>query len=509
MSRARRALPPLLAVLIVAAAFVQVAGAPSSIAATTCFGSPVTIQGTPSSDILTGTPARDVIDGGAGDDQIRGEGADDLICGGAGDDWIRGGIGNDELDGGDGFDVLGGEAGDDRLVGGSGADLADYRNDGLGPLVGDLGQGFVRGSGSDRLEAVEGISGSIQDDVLVGDAQANILIGERGSDQLLGGGSDDHLIAGSGRDTVDGGAGDDVMSGGAGDDVLRGGAGALDAVSYADSRDGVTANLAQGRTEGEGSDTIAGLEQVSGSLFRDVLIGDNASNVLDGKLGNDRLLGSGGDDFLGGANGRDEVNGGSGSDYCLVPGTARVCEATGVPSGAISTAQTVPAALTAPSYVRALGLAAGVSASYDTKKPECDTTRPYSTSIRPPSRVEAADGTGNAQTFAWWRPALFRWNPGRKRWVPFRQGRWARALIAGPFNPGRPIWGDVVRGAPDRPNPVIGRTERRIVRYRVPVAGRYAWKADVRWKPGSQRLFDWVEPHLQKRPRFVKACRFG
>ena len=100
-----------------------------------------------------------------------------------------------------------------------------------------------------------------------------------------------------------GGAGDDQLAGRGGADVLSGGEGS-DEANYSGSASGVTVDLALqigsgGDAEG---DTFSSIENVSGSIFDDHLIGDAGSNILSGGDGldvaSDTLEGGDGDDFL-------------------------------------------------------------------------------------------------------------------------------------------------------------------------------------------------------------------
>jgi len=68
-------------------------------AATFCFGSITTINGTTGNDSLIGTNGDDVIAAGAGNDVIDGRGGNDKICGGSGRDRLVGGPGNDQIHG--------------------------------------------------------------------------------------------------------------------------------------------------------------------------------------------------------------------------------------------------------------------------------------------------------------------------------------------------------------------------------------------------------------------------
>ena len=58
-------------------------------------------------------------------------------------------------------------------------------------------------------------------------------------------------------------------------------------------------------TGGAGSDTLIGIENLTGSGFNDMLTGDANANVLSGGAGNDTLDGGAGNDTLDGGAGND------------------------------------------------------------------------------------------------------------------------------------------------------------------------------------------------------------
>jgi Ca2+-binding RTX toxin-like protein len=248
-----------------------------------CDGHKATIVGTNGPDVLIGTPGPDVIWGGAGSDVIYGLGGNDIICGGAGDDVIHGGAGNDRIFGGAGDDLIYGEAGNDILNGGSGSNI------------------IYGGRGDDVLNG--------------GSGNENILYGGAGDDRLFGGsGNGDILYGGLGIDHLNGGSGNgDVLDGGYGWDFLNGGSGHDDTASFAtmprseETGSGVHASLKTGLATGDGHDRLRNIENLEGSAFNDVLIGNRRDNKLYGGPGNDTLIGG---------RGRDELNGGSGSDHC-------------------------------------------------------------------------------------------------------------------------------------------------------------------------------------------------
>lgn len=151
-------------------------------------------------------------------------------------------------------------------------------------------------------------TGTITGDVNLGDG-TNMLDSRYG---FIGG----DVSGGSGIDTILLGAGDSTITGGAGGDTIDGGAG-IDTVAYNTSGSGVTVNLLTGaasRGDAQG-DHISNVENVMGTIYKDVLTGNDGNNVLNGLVGTDTLIGNGGDDtliMLGG--GRAIIDGGSGND---------------------------------------------------------------------------------------------------------------------------------------------------------------------------------------------------
>ena len=311
-------------------------------------GSANQLSGAGGGDVLEGGAGADRLDGGLGADTVsysrsdeavtvdleagtgkRGHAEGDVIVdvenvlgsgygdvlGGDGDaNRLSGADGNDRLSGRGGDDVLEGGAGADRLEGGLGSDTVSYSGSDEAVTV-DLEAGTVAGGHAegDVIVDVENVLGSGYRDVLEGDSGSNRLSGIGGDDQLSGKG------------------GDDVLEGGAGADQLDGGAG-LDTVSYSGSDEAVTVDLEAGTGEdghAEG-DVITDVENVLGSGYGDLLVGDDGANrldgddgddMLDGGAGADRLLGSGGDDVLAGGAGADQLDGGVGVDTVSYSGS--------------------------------------------------------------------------------------------------------------------------------------------------------------------------------------------
>ena len=261
------------------------------------------LDGGGGNDILIGFGGNDTLIGGPGQDILIGGAGADTLDGGTGADVLLGGPGNDSLAGGTNADVLHGGPGNDELDGGGGIDTASYARSESAVRV-DLTEGTATGEGDDTLTGITNVVGSPQDDTLIGDAQAN---------HLAGGAGDDSLLGGAGADLLEGGPGADLFRGGADDDTIRGNGGS-DTVHYGAAEGPVTVDLAQGTGEGEGTDTLGGIENAVGTRFGDTLRGDASANRLVGLGGPDLIEGRGGHDVLVGGPGHDDLRGGGGKD---------------------------------------------------------------------------------------------------------------------------------------------------------------------------------------------------
>jgi subtilisin family serine protease len=240
-----------------------------------CLGSPATITGTGAGETLVGTAGNDVIAGLGGDDTL---------------------IGAD---------------GDDKLCGGDGMDTGDWSSSSAG-VVANLTAGQATGQGTDTLNTLEHLTGSVQNDSLTGDA---------GPNTLTGGGGNDTLTGQAGNDTLLGGDGVDILRPNMGDDILNGG-NHTDTADWFQSASGIVASIPAGTATGEGADTLTGIENLTGSNQGDQLTGNALPNVLNGFGGDDTLIGGLGNDTLrgrAGTNGIDGQDGQDTSDYVQSP----------------------------------------------------------------------------------------------------------------------------------------------------------------------------------------------
>ena len=272
------------------------------------------IIGTIKADTLVGTDGAEIIQGLDGDDFISAAGGDDIVLGNRGADKLIGGVGDDTVDGGSGSDSLYGGAGNDTMYGGSAINGKNSEIGGNDSLFGEAGDDVLDGGdGDDSLHGGDG------NDTLYGGSGNGALNGKNaqigGNDTLFGHAGDDVLDGGDGDDTLSGGDGDDVLIGGVGADDLDGDDG-TDTASYAESNAAVTVDLATGTGTGGDAqgDTLAQIENLTGSDHDDVLTGDTGDNVLMGGAGDDVLSGGDGVDTLIGAAGDDTIHGGGGND---------------------------------------------------------------------------------------------------------------------------------------------------------------------------------------------------
>jgi Ca2+-binding RTX toxin-like protein len=304
----------------------------------------------------------DVVCGGWGADRLEGSEGDEILFGGPGRDALEG---HGAAEG----DLLAGGRGDDALDGGAGAyrTVASFVTATHSvSVVLRAGAGTASGQGRDTLANIWEVVGSDRGDTITGGARRGIA-GRGGDDTITvnatavpdlvtGGRGDDDLTveAGAFEGLLVGGAGNDVLRGSRGDDsrldggpgsdhvlgrdgiddlagcsagdkrtdrdVLDGGAGE-DEVSFSACGAAVAASLFSGEAALEGGRrvSLADFENLEGSRFGDVLVGNAGANALeDGGFGvddDDVVRGFGGDDYLLAGGGQDDVRGGRGDDF--------------------------------------------------------------------------------------------------------------------------------------------------------------------------------------------------
>jgi Ca2+-binding RTX toxin-like protein len=201
------------------------------------------------------------------------------------------------------------------------------------PLRGFLyaGGDFTQVSGQPRERFVRFSEAPPQgeDCTIVGTPNNDVLEGTTGEDVICGGGGADTIRGLGGNDTLRGEGEPDKLLGGEGDDILDGGSSSTDTADFSGSLTPVSASLTNGAATGEGSDTLIGVESLTGSRFNDTLTGSDAGNtlsggggpdMLDGLVGPDKLFGAGDNDTLRGGSGNDALVGNAGADQLLGEG---------------------------------------------------------------------------------------------------------------------------------------------------------------------------------------------
>jgi Ca2+-binding RTX toxin-like protein len=236
-------------------------------------------------------------------EHIIGSRGNDTLRASDGANQIRGNLGNDFLDGRGGNDFLDGEGGADTMVGGPANDVVSYflRVNNVIVTLDDAANDGEAGERDNVSSDVETVSGGAGNDVLSGSGGANTLQGF------------------GGHDTLNGNAGNDTLDPGLGIDTLNGGIG-IDLVTYQTRTSSVMVTLDGNADDGaaappgEGDNVQPDVENIRGGLAKDVLIGDDDPNFLEGLAGPDNLHGRGGDDTFDGGPGNDLFIGGDGVD---------------------------------------------------------------------------------------------------------------------------------------------------------------------------------------------------
>src|SRR3954454_2144891 len=220
------------------------------------------LDGGPGTDRVTGANTPGTLRGGSGNDEVTGRGT---LDGGSGNDHITGSPMADTIRGSSGRDTIDAGDGADDIAGGSGTDTLFYpynRPNGVNVTVGsgnfnDGGPEDQTGSRRDTVRGdIEELTGTLQNDVLVGDQSGELLSGIPGDDLLIGNGGGDTLLGFAGNDLLIGGTGNDLGRGGLGLDRLLGKSGA---------------------------------DRLTGDLGNDFLRGGTGPDVMKGKRGIDRI----------------------------------------------------------------------------------------------------------------------------------------------------------------------------------------------------------------------------
>jgi Ca2+-binding RTX toxin-like protein len=302
-----------------------------------------TINGNAQNNVLIGAAGADTIDGIFGSDVMQGGDGNDQIFLAEDADTVAGGAGKDTFDfkfadatddiildfemtrsgamldqrGGDLLDVSGyiGFAGTPfvgdpakyvSVIATSGGTLIALDKDGAGPGAAEI-VGALLGVSTDLDGLIaNGVLKLGSDDPVVAPA----LLGGKAGDNLAGTVKSDWIAGAAGNDTLSGGSGFDTLDGGAGADKMDGGLGG-DAYVVDNKGDSITdaggsddrilsalsidlnkyAGIEHATLAGKAAGNLTGTDGVN-----NMLLGNAAANVLDGKTGTDILAGGGGND---------------------------------------------------------------------------------------------------------------------------------------------------------------------------------------------------------------------
>ncbi len=161
------------------------------------------------------------------------------------------------------------------------------------------------------------ITGTENEDSILGSAVGDTIWAGTGNDYVDGGAGNDEIWVQAGDNSVWGGAGDDIIHGGAGVDDLWGSLG-NDTITGDAGDDKLVGNEGNDNLSGgSGNDRIWGYEDddfLSGGLDHDTLYGGDGADTLSGDDGDDVLYGEAGDDIIHGGTGNDYATGGLGHD---------------------------------------------------------------------------------------------------------------------------------------------------------------------------------------------------
>ena len=289
-------------------------------------------------DTMTGGSRGDYFHGHEGNDSILGGGGNDTLHGGYGNDTVYGGMGNDTISGGWGSDMLYGGADANDYTGNDTLAFQDF-NPTTDPvfvnisknsvtaifgnnarlLDGETSYGSPTGHGTDRVYGFKNIIGSNAGDYLYGNEHANSIQGMSG---------DDTLVGGLGNDALDGGLGSDTASWvymQAPSSVNYGVMVNLSSNPVSNLNFSGAGNLASNRAWAGSADvdTLSGIENITGSSYRDYLVGSSTGgSVIDGGGGKDTLIGGAGNDsfIVNTHNTPDSIDGGAGTDTITLKG---------------------------------------------------------------------------------------------------------------------------------------------------------------------------------------------
>ena len=176
-----------------------------------------------------------------------------------------------------------------------GAGTLNFTNTGV---VESAVQSYLGGNATDNVTNSGTMIGNVE---LGGGNDLYIGVGGSVAGRILGGAGNDRFVVGLSNEYIDGGEGIDTLD--------------LSGLNQKMTVNLTTASLNSG--SGVKGDTYLGIENITGTSYRDALTGDGEANRLAGGGAFDVLVGNGGNDTLAGGSGADTVTGGAGADVFL------------------------------------------------------------------------------------------------------------------------------------------------------------------------------------------------
>ncbi|MDD4330542.1 MAG: hypothetical protein PHD79_11350, partial [Aliarcobacter sp.] len=253
-------------------------------------------------------------------DLSKAQAANTILANGGNDTVTASASYNDTIYGGDGDDVFYANGGNNIYYGGNAildanGDITGSNASGTDTINYSLSTGSVNVNltnntasvngfgGTDTIYNIANVTGSNQNDILKGDVGVNKILAENG---------DDWIIATAGNDEISGGNHTQVDNTQGSTTVKDGGG---DWLSFQEVANGLNATMSNNSiTFGGYTPNIKEIENLFGSIYNDILRGDNTNNTLHGYDGNDVIYGTAGNNFLIGGKGDDTLLGGSGID---------------------------------------------------------------------------------------------------------------------------------------------------------------------------------------------------
>ncbi|OFW87589.1 MAG: hypothetical protein A3B66_08985 [Alphaproteobacteria bacterium RIFCSPHIGHO2_02_FULL_46_13] len=260
-------------------------------------------------DTITASSGSGVVVAGDGINSITlGSGTNNVTTG-SGDDTIVTGAGNTTVQAGDGTNSVTTTATIINITTGIGNDTISALN-GSGTIsAGDGTNSITIGEGNNTI-----IAGTGTDTVTAGNGNNTFNLGS-GNNTITAGNGNNTFISGDGNDNYTAGNGTNIFRGGLGTNSYIGGTGS-NTVDYSLlTTTAVTLSLLAGTASGTGlSDTLSGIQNVTGTDFADTITGNTLANTIYGGAGNDTITGGGGNDTMYGGAGNDTITGGTGND---------------------------------------------------------------------------------------------------------------------------------------------------------------------------------------------------